>query len=58
MNTTDDVDKKMKALADSTRLRIMEMIKHRPLCAGDISKEFHNTEATISYHLHYLKKLN
>lgn len=31
----EDIDKKMKALADSTRFRIMEMIKDAPLCAGE-----------------------
>jgi DNA-binding transcriptional ArsR family regulator len=46
----------MKALADPTRRKILELLKKGPMSAGDLGKEFEMTGATISHHLAILKK--
>ncbi len=45
-----------KALADPVRREILMMLKDKKMSAGEISKEFDMTGATISYHLSQLKK--
>lgn len=45
-----------KALSDSARREILEMLKTGSLSAGDIASKFDMTGATISYHLSILKK--
>ena len=46
----------IKALADPTRRRILELLKKGPLSAGELGKEFDMTGATMSHHLSILKK--
>lgn len=45
-----------KALSDPARRKIIELLKGGQMSAGDISKEFDMTQATVSYHLSQLKK--
>lgn len=45
-----------KAMADPVRRKILMLLKDGRLSAGDISRTFNLTEATISYHLSILKK--
>lgn len=45
-----------KALADPVRREILELLKHGPMRAGDISSRFDLTSATVSYHLKILKQ--
>lgn len=45
-----------KALSDSIRREILELLKKGPLSAGEIGTHFDMTGATISYHLSILKK--
>ena len=45
-----------KALADPVRRKILELLKHGPMSAGDISSRFELTPATVSYHLKILKQ--
>ncbi|KGM95970.1 ArsR family transcriptional regulator [Clostridium novyi A str. 4552] len=45
-----------KALSDPIRRQILVMLKDGKMSAGDISKKFDMTGATISYHLAQLKK--
>lgn len=45
-----------KALSDPARRDILEMLKNKPLSAGEIAKQFDMTQATVSYHLKALKK--
>lgn len=45
-----------KALSDPARRDILEMLKNKPLSAGEIVKQFDMTQATVSYHLKVLKK--
>ena len=45
-----------KALSDPARRRILELLKAGRLSAGDISRHFDMTQATVSYHLKILKQ--
>ena len=45
-----------KALSDPVRREILELLKEKPLSAGEIGSKFEMTGATISYHLSILKK--
>ncbi len=46
----------MKAVSDPVRRRILDLLKDRPLTAGEIGSQFDMTGATISHHLSILKK--
>lgn len=48
-------EKTLKALSDSTRREILNILKEGTLAAGDIGQHFHMTGATISHHLSILK---
>lgn len=43
-----------KALGDSTRLKIIEMLSCGELCACDILESFQITQPTLSYHMKIL----
>jgi len=43
-----------KALADATRLEIVDMISCGELCACEILKSFQFTQSTLSYHMKLL----
>ncbi|MDF2941688.1 MAG: transcriptional regulator [Herbinix sp.] len=43
-----------KALADETRLKIVEMLSCGELCACDILESFQITQPTLSYHMKIL----
>lgn len=43
-----------KALGDSTRLKIIEMLSCGELCACDILESFEITQPTLSYHMKIL----
>lgn len=45
-----------KAMSDTVRREILVLLKDGRLSAGDISRTFNLTKATISYHLSVLKK--
>lgn len=46
----------MKALSDSTRREILEMLKKGKLSAGEICERFDVSDAAISRHLSVLKE--
>lgn len=46
----------MKALSDSTRREILDLLKKGSMTAGEIGENFDMTGATISHHLSQLKK--
>lgn len=52
-NYIDQV-KKFKALADETRLQIVEMLVGGELCACKIQENFEFTQPTLSYHMKIL----
>lgn len=45
-----------KALNDSTRREILELLKHRDLTAGEIAEHFQISKPSISHHLDLLKQ--
>ena len=47
-----------KALNDTTRRSILEMLKEKDMTAGDISNHFNITKPSISHHLDLLKQAN
>ena len=49
------IQKTFKALSDSPRREILELLKEGAVSAGDIAAHFHMTAATISHHLAVLK---
>jgi DNA-binding transcriptional ArsR family regulator len=45
-----------KALDDSTRREIIEMLRKRDMTAGEIADCFHISKPSISYHLQLLQR--
>ena len=45
-----------KALNDSTRREILELLKKKDLTAGEIADQFHISKPSISHHLDLLKQ--
>ena len=45
-----------KALNDSTRRKILEMLKENDMTAGEIADEFNISKPSISHHLDLLKQ--
>src|SRR5438093_228300 len=53
----DVVAERFKALADPTRVRILNMLARNPeLCVCDMNASFDLSQPTISHHLSLLKK--
>ena len=50
------IKKTFKALSDSTRREILELLKDGAAPAGEIAAHFHMTGATVSHHLAVLKE--
>lgn len=48
-------DSVFRALADPTRRRILELLKNRPMSAGEIAEHFSTSQPTVSRHLSILK---
>lgn len=53
LNYTEQV-RKLKALADETRLQIVGMLTDGELCACKIQEKFDFTQPTLSYHMKIL----
>jgi ArsR family transcriptional regulator len=49
---------RLKALADPTRLRMLDLLTEQPqaLCVCDITSQFHLRQPTISHHLRILRE--
>lgn len=45
-----------KALSDSTRRKILDLLKEKDLTAGEIADYFQITKPSISHHLNILKQ--
>lgn len=45
-----------KALNDSTRRKILELLRSKDMTAGDIADEFNISKPSISHHLDLLKQ--
>ena len=50
------LDKKFKALSNTTRREILMLLKEKPLNAGEIANCFTYSFASISHHLHMLEE--
>ena len=50
------MNKLFKALNDPTRRRILDMLKHKDLTAGEIAQAFDISKPSISHHLDLLKQ--
>lgn len=50
------LDKKFKAIADSTRREILILLKTSPLKAGEIANHFTISFASVSHHLQKLEE--
>ncbi len=48
------MNKVFKALKDSTRRKILELLKKKDLTAGEISRHFNISKPSISHHLEVL----
>ncbi len=46
----------LKAISDSVRRNILELLKEDKKSAGELASEFNLSGATVSYHLTQLKK--
>jgi len=59
MDKVDQTSKYLKAVADPTRLRIIELINsNKPLCVNAIARRLNLTQSAISQHLRILRQLN
>ncbi|MEZ5362805.1 MAG: autorepressor SdpR family transcription factor [Bryobacterales bacterium] len=45
-----------KALADPTRRRVLQLLRERPMTAGELADEFHLSKATLSGHFAVLRE--
>jgi DNA-binding transcriptional ArsR family regulator len=52
------VNKVFKALSDPTRRRVLELLRKRPMTAGELSENFHVSKPTMSAHFAVLREAN
>ena len=52
-----DLARVLKALADPTRLRMLDLLaqQDQPLCVSDITDQFTHNQPTVSHHLTLLR---
>jgi DNA-binding transcriptional ArsR family regulator len=50
-----DIDSAFRALADPTRRRIIELVAHNGMTAGEIASHFKTTRPAVSQHLTVLR---
>ncbi|WP_312370169.1 ArsR/SmtB family transcription factor [Lachnoclostridium sp.] len=51
MNNYEENSKLMKAISDSNRLKILDILSCGELCACDIQKHFDFSQPTLSHHM-------
>jgi ArsR family transcriptional regulator, arsenate/arsenite/antimonite-responsive transcriptional repressor len=56
ISNSKDMNTVFKALNDSTRREILEMLKKKDMTAGEIVEKFNVSGPTISHHLDLLKQ--
>uniref|UniRef100_I2Q6Y3 Putative transcriptional regulator n=1 Tax=Desulfovibrio sp. U5L TaxID=596152 RepID=I2Q6Y3_9BACT len=52
----DELAEGFKALADPTRLRLLNLLRHGELCVCDLMEALEIPQSKVSRHLSYLKK--
>lgn len=55
LRTTNELERVFKALADQTRLRILNLLLRGELCVCEIHSVLASSQPTVSRHLTYLK---
>ena len=50
------MDRVFKALSDPTRRRVLQLLRDRPMTAGELADEFELTKATMSGHFNVLRE--
>lgn len=50
------MNKVFKALADPTRRRVLELLRQRPMTAGELSEQFAVSRPTMSAHFNVLRE--
>lgn len=59
MDKLEEMSKYLKAIADPTRLKIIELLNSgKPLCVNAIARQLNLTQSAISQHLRILRQLN
>ena len=59
MDKIEKMSKYLKAIADPTRLKIVELLNSdKPLCVNAIARRLNLTQSAISQHLRILRQLN
>ena len=60
MNNIDDISKYLKAIADPTRLKLIEILinKDKSLCVNCLSERLNVTQSALSQHFRILRQLN
>ena len=59
MDRIEEMSKYFKAIADPTRLKIIELLNSdKPLCVNALAKKLNLTQSAVSQHLRILKQLN
>jgi len=59
MDEVEQISKYLKAVADPTRLKIIELLNsNKPLCVNAIARRLNLTQSAISQHLRILRQLN
>lgn len=56
--STQELAARLKALADPTRLRMLDLLAQQaePLCVCDITPQFTQNQPTVSHHLKLLRE--
>jgi DNA-binding transcriptional ArsR family regulator len=52
------MNKVFKALADPTRRRVLELLRERPMLAGELAEHFDVSKPTMSAHFAVLREAN
>ncbi len=60
MDKIEELSKYLKAIAEPTRLKIIELliVSNKPLCVNAIAYKLNLTQSAISQHLRILKQLD
>lgn len=58
MNKYTETAERLKALAEPTRLQILEMLANKEMCVCEIITKLHLSQPAISHHLKILRQAN
>jgi ArsR family transcriptional regulator, arsenate/arsenite/antimonite-responsive transcriptional repressor len=59
MDRVEEMSRYLKAIADPTRLKIIELLNSsKPLCVNAIARKLEISQSAVSQHLRILRQLN